>query len=65
MSNYYAITIRASFGLLADSPEEAEALARKLAPTDDLPSGVVASYEADLTRNQLPIFKRCAVNYEP
>lgn len=66
MSDYYSITVRVCFGVLADSTEEAEQLASQLVDgmTDDTPSTARASVDAYRTLNQADYIKREAVNFD-
>lgn len=62
MADYYAITVRATFGVLADSQEEAERIAQELCPMDDAPARANISHDAHLTPNQADYIKNEAVN---
>jgi len=62
MPDYYAVTVKVTFGVLADSVLEAEQLAEQLCPVEDQPVGSNLSYYAYLTPNQEPRIKREALN---
>lgn len=62
MSHYYSITVRATFGVLADDQAEAEQLARQACPTEDFPVRASVSIDAYLTPNQSADLKRDAIN---
>lgn len=63
MPDYYSITLRASFGVLADSQEEAEEIARLMLPDfDEYPASAMVSVGAYLTPNQSDDIKRYAEN---
>jgi hypothetical protein len=64
MSDYYAVSVRVEFGVIASSEEEAEEMARELVPIDDVPARAIASTEVYLTPNQSDQIKRYAVNAE-
>lgn len=66
MSRYYAVTMKVSFGVMADSAEQAERLASDLTEgiSDDIPSRATVSVDAYLTPNQAPYIQRGAVNFE-
>lgn len=61
---YFNVEIRAHFGVLAESQEEAVELAHKLVPLKDVPPGVMVSHDACLTRNQSANHRQYAVNKE-
>lgn len=65
MSAYHAVTITICFGVLADSPEEAEQIASELTTgmSDELPARARVSLDAMCTLNQNDYIKREAVNY--
>lgn len=62
MSDYYAVSVCVEFGLIANSLEEAEEMARKLVPLDDVPARAMVSIDAYLTPNQSDRIKRYALN---
>lgn len=64
MADYYSVTVKATFGVLASSRAEAEDLARKLVPMDEAPVRASLSYDAYLTPNQADYLKRTAANLE-
>lgn len=65
MSIYYTVTSQLSFGVLADSQEEAEQIAGKLTAfmEDEMPPRARLSLEVQPTLNQADYIKREAVNY--
>lgn len=63
MADYYSVSVRASFGVLADSQEEAEEIARSILPDEDeYPVSANVMVDAYLTPNQSDDIKRWAVN---
>lgn len=63
MADYYAITVRASFGVLASSHEEAAEIARLMLPDmSDYPISAMVSVDAEKTLNQSDDIKRYAEN---
>lgn len=62
MADYYSVTVRASFGVLADSQEEAERLAKELCPMDEAPKRSNVQHDAYRTPNQADYIKQEAVN---
>lgn len=64
MPDYYSITVRATFGVLADSQAEAERMAKELCPMDDVPSRAVISHDASITLNQADYIKQQAINQD-
>jgi hypothetical protein len=65
MSDYYSITIKVTFGVLADSEEEAERIAIEECDIEhEVPSRACCSTDIYLTPNQSDDIKRGAVNHE-
>lgn len=63
MADYYSVSVRASFGVLADSQEEAEEIARSMLPgEDEYPARANVQVDAYLTPNQSDDIKRYAEN---
>ena len=68
MSNYYSVSINISFGILADSQEDAkcvlEVLQQGIVDESHLLSSAIVTSSVYLTPNQSSFLKRLAVNYE-
>jgi hypothetical protein len=64
--NYYSITVKVMFGVMADSTEDAESIASSLTDgmEDEIPSRAIVSVDAYLTPNQAPDVQRGAVNFQ-
>jgi hypothetical protein len=62
---YYSITVKVSFGVMADSTEDAERIASQLTEgmEDEIPSRAIVSVDAYLTPNQAPYIQREAANF--
>ncbi len=65
MSKYHAVTLKVTFGVLADSEAEAERIAAEMLPDEaEYPARASVSIDAYHTPNQSDNLKRQAVNYE-
>lgn len=62
MSDYYSVTVRVLFGVIANSQEEAEELADSLCPIDDAPVQATISIDAYRTPNQADHIRAKAAN---
>jgi hypothetical protein len=64
MKHYFSVTFKVTFGLMAESQQEAEELAKEMLPIDDLKSRMVHSVDAYFTPNQSQSIRFGALNYD-
>lgn len=64
MKHYFSVTFKVTFGLLAESQQEAEELAKEMLPIDDLKSRMLHNIDAYFTPNQSQSIRFGALNYD-
>lgn len=64
--NYHAITVQVTFGVMAETEDDAHRIAAELTAgmADEVPSRATVSIEARETLNQAPYIHRYAVNFK-
>lgn len=61
--NYYSVTVRITFGIMAESTIEAENIAKEYCQINEVPRRANIQYNADAAINQAESIRREAANY--